>query len=301
MAAVPECGKALMRIGDLYRAADPTDATAYRYSRMGLWMEVNQTPPADGGATMIPPPPGDGKERMEAFVAGENWGGLIECADALAFEYPLWLDPHRYVALALEKLEAEPARITLMREVASMLSRAEGLHTLTFNDSTPIADDDTKAWIEGEVLKSFASGGGGPAVRRPSNPLDGAIGDARAFAANGQLPEAIAAVKKVLPGLVKPADKFRGQLEIARLCIQAGQFPIARASLEALDKLAERHRLADWEPALAAEFYAALFTAHRGMASVEEPTPEARARQNAIFEVLCQLDPGAALTLMTGA
>jgi hypothetical protein len=36
------------------------------------------------------------------------------------------------------------------------------------------------------------------------------------------------------------------------------------------------------------------------MSSMEEVTPEARARQTAVFERLCQLDAGAALRLMAG-
>jgi type VI secretion system protein VasJ len=251
---------------------------------------------------MIPPPPSEAREAMERFVAAENWAGLIESADATASEYILWLDPHRYVALALEKLGADAARVSLMREVAALLSRAEGLHTLTFNDGTPIADADTQAWITDEVLKAFGGGGGGGggAVKKSGSPVDGAINEAKNLAANGQLPEAMAAIAKVLPATPKPSDRFRGQLEMAKLCLQAGQFAIARAQLEGLDRQAERHHLAEWEPALAADLYGALFSAHRGMSSMEEVTPEARARQTAVFERLCQLDAGAALRLMAG-
>lgn len=115
-----------------------------------------------------------------------------------------------------------------------------------------------------------------------------------------QLPNAVAVIAKVLVTATKPVDRFRGKLEIAKLCLQGEQYGIARAQLDGLDKQAADHRLWDWDPALCAELYEAQFLAQRGVNRMEEPTPEARTREATAFERLCQLDAGAALRLMIG-
>ena len=299
-AAMDEVGLILMRMGDALRTADNKDPNAYRLSRQGYWLQLAQTPPSDNSVMMIPGPNYDAKDRLEGFLSTEDWGNLIELSEAYANAAPLWLDPQRYIATALERLEALDARTAGMRELASMLGRAPGLHLLQFNDNTPLADDATRAWIEDEVQKMGGGGGGGGGGARAGSPLDKAVAEAKNLLANDQLPEGLTLVHKALGSVTKPVDRFRGRLEIAKLCLAAGQIGIARAQLDGLDKQAAHHRLSEWEPALCTDLYSALFAAHRGMNQMEEPTPEARARETAAFERLCQLDAGAALKLMLG-
>ena len=293
-----EVGRVLVRMGDALRAADLKDPNAYRLSRQGYWITVNQVPHSDDSVTMIPGPSYDAKDRLEGLLAAADWENLIGLGEAYAAEAPLWLDPQRYIATALESLEAPEARAAGMRELASMLGRAAGMHTLQFNDNTPLADEATRAWIEDEVQKmGGAGGGGGGGGARAGSPLDKAIAEAKNLLASEQLIEGLALIHRALGNVTKPADRFRGRLELAKLCIQANQMGIARAALEGLDKIAEHHRLFEWEPALSTDLYSAMFTAHRAMNQAEEPTPEARAKETAAFERLCQLDVGAALKL----
>ncbi len=302
-AAMDEVGRILVRMGDAYRLADNKDPNAYRFSRQGYWLPVTQVPHTNGSVTMIPGPSYDAKDRLEGLLASEDWPNLIELGEAYAAEGPLWLDPQRYIAVALEHLEAFDARSAGMRELASMLTRAPALHTLQFNDNTPLADEATRAWIDDEVQKmggGGGDGGGGGGGARAGSPLDKAIAEAKNLLANEQLVEGLAMIHKALGNVTKPVDRFRGRLELAKLCLQGGQMSIARAQLEGLDKLAEHHRLSEWEPVLCIDLYAAVFTAHRAMNQAEEPTPEARAKETAAFERLCQLDAAAALKLMLG-
>ena len=300
ISAMDEVGRILMRMGDALRTADNTNANAYRLSRQGYWLQVNQTPPNEGSVTMIPAPNTAAKDQLEGLLASEDWDGMIRLGEALAAEAPLWLDPHRYIAVALERLEAFDARSAGMRELASVIARAPGLHTLQFNDSTPLADDATRAWIDDEVQKMGGGGGGGGGGTRAASPLDKALAEAKNLVASEQLLDGLALVQKALGNVTKPVDRFRARLEIAKLCLQAGQIGIARAQLDGLDNLAAHHRLSEWDPALCADLYGALFAAHRGMNQAEEPTPEARARQTAAFERLCELDASSAIKLMLG-
>lgn len=302
--AMSECNKLLVRAGAVFRAADSSDANAYRVARAGLWVEVNQAPPGENGATMIPSPASSYKDTLEGLANAGDFAGLINAAEEIMIEAPLWLDPHRYVALALGNLGHDAARTAVLREVGVLLSRAPSLPDLTFNDGTPIADQATKDWIESDVKPILGSGGGGGGGGGPRvSPLEAKMTEARAMVANGALPDAVALVVKASAAAQTPVERLRGKLAVAQLCLQGEQFLVARAQLEGLDKMVERHRLWEWEPVLCAQFYEALYLAHRGMnvALGMDVPPELRAKETLAFERLCQLDPGAALKFTLGS
>ena len=214
-------------------------------------------------------------------------------------ESPLWLDPHRYAAQALDNLGEgyAAAKRALLGELALLLARAPELLELTFNDGTPFADAATKQWIGAEV-KAGGGGGGGGGV----NKVEAKVNEARTMVANGALPDAVQLLVKIAATALTPVDRFRARLGVAQVCIQGEQWLIARSALDGLDKLVEQHRLAEWAPDLCAEVYAALYQAHRGANApmgMDAP-PELRARETLAFERLCQLDAGAALKLMMG-
>jgi type VI secretion system protein VasJ len=142
-------------------------------------------------------------------------------------------------------------------------------------------------------------GGGGPRV----SPIESKLNEARALlAGGGALPDAVQLVMKAAAGAQTPLDRLRGKLAVAQICIQGEQFWVARAQLDGLDRMVEQHRLWEWEPALCVEFYSAFYIAQRAMNAAlgGEAPPEARARENAAFERLCQLDAGAALKFTLG-
>lgn len=291
--AIGQCARMLGRAGAVLRGADTGDPLAYRLAR-GVWVEIHETPASDNGVTVAPAPAG--KEQFEAMVQSEDWLGLINAAEDAFIESPLWLDPHRYLALAMDR--GGPmflkARKIVLRELATLLLRAPGLVDLQFNDGTPVADVETKAWIDADVKSAVGSGGGGAA-----DPLAMPIAQARGMVAAGNLADALALLATATTGVSSSADRFRGRLASAQVCLEAHQYAIARAQLEGLDRLLEYHRLAEWDPGLGSQFYAALYAAHRGvnLAMGGEVPPEARAKEQAAFERLCQLDPGTALKL----
>jgi type VI secretion system protein VasJ len=270
---------------------------------MGFWLELNQSPPSDGGQTLVPPPPDGLKAQMESYAGAGNWLGLVQFADENVAEFILWLDPHRYIAKAMDELGGayEEAKRALLVELALVLQRAPELPTLLFNDGTPFADEDTKAFIEAEVLPVLGSGGGGGGGgMTKQSAVDKAIGEARALFANGSLPEALTVLRKAAAVAATPVDRFRGKLAAGKLCLQAQQFAVARAQLDGLDRMVEEHKLEQWDPDLCADLYAALYAAHRGANQGYEVTPEMRARELAAFDKLCQLDPGEAIKLQAG-
>lgn len=301
MGVISECALLLSRAGDALRVADASNPLAYRYGRMGVWLELNQAPPADDGRTTLVPPPPDGlQEQFEAMAGAGDWIGLINAADEAAAQFILWLDPLRYIATALAELGEgyADARQALLRETAAMLMRAPGLADLAYNDGRGFADDATRAWLQAEVIAGLGGGGGGGGgggAAAPRSYVDKPLKEARALLAEEKLAEALEVLAKAAAAAPSPPDRFRVRLASAQICLQVQQFQIARAQLEGLERLVEQHRLLEWEPALCAELYAALYAAHRAVSQFEEPTPEARLRMAAVFERLCQLDAGAAV------
>lgn len=304
MALVPNVGLLLVRIGDALRAADASNPLAYRYGRMGAWLELLQAPPAEGNTTLVPSPPDGMREQWDEMAAAGNWQGVLAAADETSSQFILWLDPLRYVAKALTELgdSYADAKTAYLREVAFMLQRASALPELAFNDGRPFADDETKAWIAAEVQPMLGSGGGGGGAGAGGGKsyLDKPLKQARELLASEQLADALTVLAKAAAAAPTPVDRFKVKLASAQMCLQVQQFIVAKAQLEGLDKLIEQHGLLHWEPALCAEHYAALYSAYRAIGQFEEPTPEARQRMASVFERLCQLDAGAAVKALAG-
>jgi type VI secretion system protein VasJ len=303
-----KCSLLLQRAGDALRAADPGSAVGYRVHRTGLWLQLGQDPPNEGGVTYIPGPQEYQRGQLAEAAASGDPQTLLNTAEALSAESPLWLDPHRHAVQAMEMLgeQFDGARQAVLVQLASLLNRAPTLPALLFNDSTPIADPDTIAWLE-TVKGAIGSGGGGGGGggSRASNPTDKAIKEAQEKLGGDMpdLPAAFAILHKAAKAAPAPADKFRARLAIAKISIQVGQINIAKAQLEGLERTATYHHLAEWQPDLCAELYAALYSVLRtqNAAFGMEAPPEFRAKENAAFEKLCELDSSAALKLMMEA
>ncbi len=296
-AALGDVAMLLARAGDVLRTADPTAAMGYHLLRTGAWLQVVATPPDEGGRTFVPAPPYYLKDQLESLVAASAWSDLVVAADGATVAAPLWLDLQRYLATALDNLGEEyaAAKQTALRELAFLLSRAPKLAELCFDDGSPFADDTTKAWIASEVAGAFGGGGGGA----PARPLDRALKDAREAVAEGQIERAVGVVARAARSATSSSERFRARLELAKICLRAGQFALAKAQLDGLDRLVDKHRLAEWEPELCAELFAALYEAHRAVNAPmgDMASPDARAKETAAFERLCELDPTAALRL----
>lgn len=308
LSVLEQTGTLLQRAGDALRAADASNPLAFRISRTGLWLLVQGDPPAENGQTYLPSPPDHVRGAFDGMAEAGNWDGILATVDEIAGEYALWLDPHRHAANALEQLGHADAKMALLREVALLLARAPQIPELSFNDGTPLCDEQTKGWIESEVRPVLgagggASAGGGGGAAAPGGKgfraLEKAMTEARGLIENGDPLGAIQTVSKVAATAVTPVDRFRSKLGIAQICIQLGQFPIARPQLEVLERMAKQHRLEEWDPELCADLYGALYTTLRALNQGFEVPEEARKREMEVFERLCELDAAAAFRLST--
>lgn len=119
--------------------------------------------------------------------------------------------------------------------------------------------------------------------------LGEAVAAAREGCERGEHHASIAALQTEIDQLGGPRERFRGRLELARLCLESDLRPVASALFTNLDDEARARGLDGWEPALAA---AAL------TGRLESLPPDATAElRHGLFTRLCAVDPSAAALL----
>ncbi|MEM9691822.1 MAG: type VI secretion system protein TssA [Myxococcota bacterium] len=307
--------KSITALAKVIATERPEDPYTVRLNRMGMWLTVRQSPSSKDGKTMIPPPPSHIVERLQSLADNQDWMKLVQEGERSLPSAIFWLTGHRLVSTAMAGLGAvfQKARSELHLEVALLIRRSPALPKLQFRDGTPFADPPTQMWLEAEVAPvlgggddSGGGGGGGGAdyyadVRK----------EAQGFLAKGELPKALNVVSKAAAEAPSPAERFRGKLALAQLCLGAGKYDVARSQLSALLEQIEAHNLTTWDPLLCADVYGALFASIKGSNDGKRPKPGANAdgkgpsmddleAERRAFERLCQLDPVRALKLMEG-
>jgi type VI secretion system protein VasJ len=289
-------GNALVQAGETLRRADARDPVAYRVLRAGLWIHLDVPPPAAGGRTPVPPPPGALREKLGTLAAHQRWAELVEEAESALPRNRFALELHRLSFQALSGLGAPHgrARDAVAGEVRALLTRMPQLAGLSFSDGSPFADGPTRAWLEEEITPRASA-----ARRADPAPRGGGAADPEAEArqrdARQRLAAGDAAALAVLQGeVLKERDgrgRFLSRLELARACDAAGFSPLALAVYEDLEREASEHRLEEWEPGLVAECLSGLIAAARVCGEdrrADSPrTPE-------YFRRLCRIDPAAA-------
>jgi type VI secretion system protein VasJ len=292
-----ELGESVHKASRALFKASKEDPLAYRLCRQGLYMSFQQTPPAtDGKITMVPPPPPDRAAHLAALLSTQNWPVLLDEAESGLASARLWLDQHRYVALALAGLGHETAKQTVVSEMAALIRRLPELSERAFSDGTPFASAPTREWL-GSVCGSST----GSAMRvgtadgaEPGAFEDGLV-EAHKLALDGKLREAVERLSGVIGSEAKSGrDRFRGKLAMAKACLAAGSPALADGILAGLCNEIRRFRLEEWEPKMAEACYRSRYEALAGMAG---ESAKSRDELADVYRQLCGVAPAEALTL----
>lgn len=280
-----------------FRRENGTRALAYTLPRIATWLLVERLPPAPDGQKTSLPAPRD-KARLETLAANEKWSELLTASEELAATSLFWLDPHRFSALALERLGPTyaEARKALEREVVHFVTRVPGITKLQFADGSPFADAACVAWIEGASEGQGGGGGSGKhqQLSEEEEELKSRYEAAKELVASGKVDEGLELAHALSCRAPNARARFRSRLEVATLATRGNKPGLACAILDALVKEGEQHRLDDWEPELAAQVYASLLAARRGSGA----TGIAGAvGDEELMARLCRLAPGQALRL----
>lgn len=293
--ALAEITPLVGRAADMILQSTPTSADGYRLGRVASWLQVGGNPYAEGGQTQIDGPGEHIPQALKDLIGAQDWSSLLATASQVAGEYPLYLDAVHAMVLAFEGLgvDYDQAKTVVVRETAALVARAPELPNMTFINGVPIANEDAKQWAKG-----LAAGGGGGGGGGAKSPVDKAVVDADKLFTAGQVPQAVSLLSRVASQVSAPAYKFKARLEIAKVCLRGQLLDIARAQLEALERVAEEHRLSAWDPEICAEMYANLYRARKAQSMQGVEDAELPKKITQALQRLTELDAAQALLVM---
>lgn len=287
------CADALVALARSMASVDPRRAWAYRLHRKGIWLPFERLW-IEGGVLAGPAVDPAVAESLRALLGDARWQELAFAAEEASARCPLWLDPHRFVALALERMGSafNEAREAVGRETTDYLRRHAFLLEARFADGTRAASPETVEWLEIEAKRWQIGSRAEDIGRDEDREMAQRFTDAKHLVAAGRHAEGLAVAMQLARRGSDTRERFRSSLNVARLALNAGAYEVARPILDGLVATANAHSLEVWDPTLCARLYAGLYQC---LPAAEEA---ARAR---VFEVLCRLDPGAAIRARSGA
>ncbi len=296
-----EAGDVLRRAADVVRGQNPTNPWPYQVVRALTWSRFDGLPAHTDWETRIPAPPSHLVESGRLLVEQRGWKELADQVESQLPEYPFWLDLQRLGVLALSNLGSSYAGIksAVLGELRILMQRLPDLPRCRFADGTPFADEETAQWIEKEVM---AGGGGASTSGAPGSAADGRMAETRAQAhqllGQGEAKGAIALFQERIAATASRRERFRWQLELAQLCLDAGHPKVALSQLDALQREIDRFSLEEWEPALSLEVLRASWRVLNRLSRDSDPgSPEWAGRVEAIYGKISRLDPISALEL----
>lgn len=241
---------ALRKIGLSLSSAEPDNPIGYKLLRISRWQEISVPPKNDKGVTTFPPP----NPQRAAFLDGQytqrSWAPILEKSEP-AFTEPglhFWLDLQFYAVQAFQGKGLEACAEAVRQELRALLKRVPQLVELKYNDGTPFANGQTKAWLE-EIAQE-GSGVARQSAAAREETLESDLETAKELASSGKISDALDVLQA---GLIYGDQRSRTlrQLEIARLALQHGKVRASLAVATEIADRAERMSLASWEPQLA--------------------------------------------------
>ena len=166
------------------------------------------------------------------------------------------------------------------------MSRSPELRRATFSDGTPVASEETQAWLD-SVLAEKPAGDGTAGVQSgfPPELISQAEGLEDA--------EALVLLQSAVGTATSERERFLMRLDLAEFCARRGLGVVAEALFRDLAGAVDRAGLDRWEsPHLLARVFEGLYRqAQKGEGGAEDRQRLARQA----FEKLCLFDPGRAL------
>ncbi len=290
-------------ISGFWISARLSDPRPYRQARVAAWMVVENAPPDNGGVTQINPPTPERLKFFESQQEKKDFAALIPELEKTLARAPFWLDGHFLVVKSLRQLGAEYDGVvkTIIRELGNFVDRLPETLQLSFSNGTPFASDQTRMWLESEVLGSR----GDSSQRKDTSQEAGeewsaALSTAKQLAAGGDTEQAVQLLNDGLSKSAQLRDQFQWRCVLAELLLQTGSNETAASILEQVEKQANELQLADWEPSLLVKIYNLLFQSYQKQKKLKKDDKSLDAKLEYVFEQLCWFDPVAALSVKGG-
>lgn len=249
------------------------------------------------------PPSTEIRQNLKKLASEQNWAELLTAAVAAAGEPcgRAWLDVHRYIWKACYENGNTAVAATVITTLQSLLRDLPEITTWTLSDDTPTANAETQRWLEEMVIPpppepAAAESQPEPVYYAPPpEPVhNGASSEpdimdqARELMSRGQLPQAIQLLMRDAAQQASGRARFQRRLQMAQLCVNAGQGKVAYPVLEELVKEIDQRQLEEWE---ASEMIAPPFAL---LLRCLGKNADDNLRET-VFSRLCRIDPIAAM------
>ena len=245
------------------------------------------------------------RQNLKRLASEGNWEELLRAAITAAGEPcgRAWLDVHRYIWKASYEGGYSAIATSVVATLQSLLKDIPELPTWTLNDDTPTANPETQRWLEEVVIPKppepvvivqeaqqepvYAQAAEQAREAEEGAPPD-ALDLARDLIRHGQLPQAIQLLMRDAAQQPSGRARFQRRLQVAQLCINAGQNKVAHPVLEELVNEIDQRRLEEWESSDMLSPPLAL------LIQCLDPGASNGVRE-ALFAKLCRIDPTAAM------
>ncbi|MFT4714779.1 MAG: type VI secretion system protein VasJ [Candidatus Azotimanducaceae bacterium] len=280
-----------------------SDARSYRVARMAAFMVVESVPPDNNGVTQINSPAPERLKFFEAEAAKGDLVSLIPELEKTLARSPFWFDGQFLVVKSLRSLgaEYEAAAQTVIRELGNFISRLPDVVGLSFLNETPFADDQTRMWLDAEVLNQNSDATGGGASESPAGELwNSTLVEAKQLAASGGADKALAMMSEGMSNASQLREQVYWRCAIAELLIHTGKSDTAASILEQASQQLKVMQLPEWEPLLLAKIYTLLFQSYKKQQKTNKEDKSLVEKADLAYEQLCWFDPITALSLTGG-
>lgn len=282
-----------------------SDARPYRIARMAVFMTIERAPPDNSGVTQVNPPT---PERLKFFeaqsVKGESISLIPELEKTLA-RSPYWFDGQFMVVKSLRSsgAEYEEAVQAVIRELGNFISRLPEVVNLSFSNKLPFANDQTRMWLEAEVLGQGSGGSSNNVDEDESNSGElwaRTLLDAKKLAAAGDIDKALVMLSEGMSSAGQLREQVYWRCAIADLMLHTGKSDVAVSLLEQASLQVKTMRIPEWEPQLLAKIYTLLFQSYQKQQKANKDDKSLKGKTELAYEQLCWFDPIAALSLEGG-
>ena len=234
------------------------EAFLYGISHSLIWHRLT-LPPHENYVTQVEAPDPAIQNTFQQWYGNQEWDKLISAIELNFLNedsgFKFWLTAQRYLTFALEKKGGIGSRAAdeVKFQVAGLIHRFPSYLKLKFNNDVPFADKETLKWVDEDVGASFGSGGQ-EMVLPPILGEEYESINAEYQSACIELPDKFEEnIKKMEQGIAaetRRKGRFLRTLNLANLCMQAKQYPLAKVHLSSLLKRIDPYQLTEWEPAL---------------------------------------------------
>lgn len=286
----------LRSVAEYLRQQGIADPEAFRINRFLTWLGVSQLPPDTNGVTQLRPPPKEKLQHYMSMQSSGNYQDLIPEVEVSISKSPYWLDGHRWVHEGLTQLGYADSAAAVAAGVREFLQRFPNAPSLKFSDQSGFADDETRQWINFEVMAdsgSSVASAGLPVEQGQDNEWETAYQEAIDLYRDKQATAAFAVFKSGCQRAYSQRGLAFWRYYQARFCFEIQHLSLAIALLEALVNELYEKGYEQWEPDISAKIIELLIRAYEKQPKEEIP----RKRVAALHEKLCQFDLATAYEL----